>query len=622
MMSTALLQEVYQEVRRLYIAGSELSAGDFRLQKLLPRVEQLGERAAVFQKIAEGIRELINPQGITGEESASAVKLQRLALLLSSVLRTQGSTTAAGELQPVASRPASLTTTYTYRKIAPLQQALTTTGGGRYEVVKEAFAAGIFQDLRTLPLALGALNDAYVEIAEMATEQILPAYGSSIIPYMLDHFDPSGGRLEARKLKVIYRTGGADYMQLYADAAESGSEEVRTTAIAMLKGHEAYTPSLILWTRDKKKNIREAAYAALAGSRSQDAMDCLYHAFHSKDIELVTNGLREGMAEELTEKLLLDYWKDVEQILAEKEEKQLNKLQVRIEAYVSLFSSMDHALLNKLYYLILNHYSQFAQDRWYLLMNQVVYYVEQYGEREMLPLMFQLEDYREAYLPYAFRMAYRLLSPAELYEHYVGKEGLLQAGVVSKKRRARLPKLRQSIYSMLIRDEVEPALGTAYGSEEERMAYTLRLIPMEEVEQQWDARWLDWAVKIDDSELAAALVRPGMPDIQVYLIDKLKKNPEFRNRWAPIILQGLDRSGISREDKRELLWYTLDDKRNTSMYTLDPYIVRSLLQLPVEDIERLEALLVHEDSKSGSRFRYEAATQLEYVIHTLKGMRA
>ncbi|ANF95754.1 HEAT repeat domain-containing protein [Paenibacillus bovis] len=621
-MSTALLQEVYQEVRRLYIAGSELSAGDFRLQKLLPRVEQLGERAAVFQKIAEGIRELIQPLAAAGQESASAIKLQRLALLLFSVLRTQGSTTAAGELQPVTSRPASLTTTYTYRKIAPLQQALTTTGGGRHEIVKEAFAAGIFQDLRTLPLAIGALNDVYVEIADMAAEQILPSYGAPIIPYMLEHFDRSGGRLEARKLKVIYRIGGTDYMELYAEAAESGSEEVRTTAIAMLRGHEEYTPSLIRWTRDKKKSIREAAYAALAGSRSQDAMECLYHAFHSKDIELVTAALREEMAGELTEKLLLDYWKDVEQVLTEQEEKQLDKLQMRIEAYVSLFCLSDHALLNKLYYLILNHYSQFAQDRWYMLMNQVVSYVEEHGEREMLPLMFQLEDYSDNYLPYAFRMAYRLLSPAELYERYVGKEGLLQAGVVSKKRKARLPKLRKALYSLLIHDAMEPVIGTAYDPSEERLAYTLRLIPLEQVEQQWDIRWVDWAVKIDDSELVAALLRSDMPDIQTYLIGKLKKNPEFRNRWAPLILQGLDRSGISKAEKRELLWTALDDKRNTSMYTLDPYIVRSLLEFPVEDIERLEALLTPEDNKSGSRFRYEAAGQIEYVINTLKGMRA
>lgn len=41
-MSTALLQELHQEIRRLYIAGSGLAAGDFRLKRLLPQFQQLG----------------------------------------------------------------------------------------------------------------------------------------------------------------------------------------------------------------------------------------------------------------------------------------------------------------------------------------------------------------------------------------------------------------------------------------------------------------------------------------------------------------------------------------------------------------------------------------------------
>lgn len=60
-MSTALLQELHQEYRRLYIAGSELAAGDFRLKRLLPQFQQLGERSPVFKKLGEGMTALIEP---------------------------------------------------------------------------------------------------------------------------------------------------------------------------------------------------------------------------------------------------------------------------------------------------------------------------------------------------------------------------------------------------------------------------------------------------------------------------------------------------------------------------------------------------------------------------------
>lgn len=87
-MSTALLQELHQEVNRLYIAGSELAAEDFRLKRLLPQFQQLGERAPIFKRLGEGIVAVIEPDHSEG--SSSAQNLQELSVLLSSVLYTQG----------------------------------------------------------------------------------------------------------------------------------------------------------------------------------------------------------------------------------------------------------------------------------------------------------------------------------------------------------------------------------------------------------------------------------------------------------------------------------------------------------------------------------------------------
>jgi hypothetical protein len=41
-MTIAILNQVYDEARRLAVAGSVVAQGDFRLKKLLPPLEQAG----------------------------------------------------------------------------------------------------------------------------------------------------------------------------------------------------------------------------------------------------------------------------------------------------------------------------------------------------------------------------------------------------------------------------------------------------------------------------------------------------------------------------------------------------------------------------------------------------
>lgn len=190
-MSTALLQELHQEYRRLYIAGSELAAGDFRLKRLLPQFQQLGERSPVFKKLGEGITALI--EAGSPDSLAPGIQLQENTLLLESVLYTQGTTSVEGTPGPLPVRKFTLQTNQTYRKLAPVIEALTTTGSGRYEIVLDAYKEGVFQDLRLLPLAVSALNDPYSELAEYAKNHILPSYGPEIAGYLLESFNPAGG---------------------------------------------------------------------------------------------------------------------------------------------------------------------------------------------------------------------------------------------------------------------------------------------------------------------------------------------------------------------------------------------------------------------------------------------
>ncbi|HLQ46161.1 MAG TPA: hypothetical protein VK137_15575, partial [Planctomycetaceae bacterium] len=76
-MSIAVLTQVYDEMRRLAIAGSVVAGGDFRLKKLIAPLEKVGEKAPVFAKVAQAAQAVVE----SNEKTASAVLLELTTLV-------------------------------------------------------------------------------------------------------------------------------------------------------------------------------------------------------------------------------------------------------------------------------------------------------------------------------------------------------------------------------------------------------------------------------------------------------------------------------------------------------------------------------------------------------------
>ena len=171
-MSLALIQESAKEVRRLAVAGSPLAVGDFRLKKFIAPLEAAGEKVPVFAQVAKSIGEVVN-----GKEADSAANLLGLSTLLNAILYTQGQSGANGDYRELEIFPTNCTSTRTpARVLKPLVEALTSTGGGRYEVIKSAVERGAFNDLRLIDPAIQALGDNYPELADLVAEKILPSF--------------------------------------------------------------------------------------------------------------------------------------------------------------------------------------------------------------------------------------------------------------------------------------------------------------------------------------------------------------------------------------------------------------------------------------------------------------
>src|SRR5205823_3996557 len=187
-MSIAILTEVYDEMRRLAIAGSVVATGDFRLKKLIPPLEQSGSKAPVFTKVAVAAKAVVE-----GNEQTSAQALLDLTTLVNAILYTQGETGASGTLQPIETTDLGAPVTQVgARTLKPLLEALTTTGSGRMEVIRDAYEREAFRDLRLVKPALEAIDDGYAEISDFIADKILPLYGKAILPELRAKFDLKG----------------------------------------------------------------------------------------------------------------------------------------------------------------------------------------------------------------------------------------------------------------------------------------------------------------------------------------------------------------------------------------------------------------------------------------------
>jgi len=259
-MSLALIQESAKEVRRLSIAGSNLAVGDFRLKKLVPPLEQAGAKVPVFAQVAKAINDLVN-----GKEAQSAANLLSLSTLINAILYTQGQTGAEGDHSELPSHSAkSCDTKTSARVLKPLIQALTSTGSGRFEIVKSALERGAFSDLRLIDPSIRALDDVYPELADLVMEKILPAYGPGIAPLLKSKLDLKGKKSDARRLQVLHQLDPAGTVELCKTALEEGSPEVKASAIGCLGKHEDCLPLVLEQTNAKNKVLRAAALEALA----------------------------------------------------------------------------------------------------------------------------------------------------------------------------------------------------------------------------------------------------------------------------------------------------------------------------------------------------------------------
>lgn len=557
-MSIAVLTQVYDEVRRLSIAGSVVACGDFRLRRLLAPLEQAGQKAPVFAKVAQAVSQLFD-----STEHTSPAALLEVSALINAILYTQGETGIEGEWQALPGSTLDLRRQVAARELKPLLEALSTTGSGRLEVVRDAYARGLFQDLRLVLPAVMALDDVYPEIADLIADQVLPQYGTAIVPALRQRLDLQGRRRgDARRLRMLHDLDPAGTRPLVEQALESGSKEMRVAAIACLGDSAEDLAFLLEQSRARAKDVRAAALSALAQCSADDAAARLLEAIDGHDLELVVDALRGATRPNLSQHLLercATAWQHLLQPGPPAAERG-----TEVGRYLALLAALRGRTDEAATTLLTSMFQQRQQlahlknapgaatiTTW-----QAQALAEGAPAAQRL-LIDQHHTLTAEELHYAVGAACRLDEPAAVYERFCG---YLDPGLL---------KLRREHREVLVATLNQPR-------------YVADL----------DPRWLDAAIRHDATVLVLALARPGHAPLHDYLGKLWRKLPGKSLGWheAPAIIRCM--LSVQHREVVTAVCHCIDQLTKARHYSWEVHLIAPLLaQLPRSALPDLEAWL-------------------------------
>jgi HEAT repeat protein len=585
-MSLALIEESAKETRRLAIAGSSLAVGDFRLKKLIAPLEQPGAKAPVFGQVAKAIGDLVN-----GTEADSAARLLSLSTLLNAILYTQGNTGVEGELQELEMFATNCCSTRTTaRVLKPLVEALTTTGGGRFEQVKTAVERGLFNDLRLIEPAMRALDDTYPELAQLAAEKILPAYGPGIIPLLKKGFELKGKKSDARRLPILHELDSAGTIDLCKKALEEGSPEVKVSAIACLAKHDDCQALVLEQASAKNKTVRAAALEALAQHEEPAITRLFTELIKGNTLELLARPFRAMRNRQVLNALLTE-GNRVFKLLSEGDAEQIPRfgeildcMQQRKdnEAEAFLLNCLEQS--DKLGKVKAAKNSPIAGADIVVRLAGLLYKLG--SPKALEAVLTRREQLPASAFRQVLHSALRLWPADKVYREF--------SPVLDQKKGAGKEKSQ----------EIQLAIWTGRHADDSNLYAQEELNPDTADDQalkniEWDPRWLDAAIKGDHPVIVCCLARPGHPASVAYLLKLL----DAKNQTQIEMI--IDALGRCKYPQLTEVFLDQVSKRAKSAQHFNwelQQLFKSACHLPASELSRLDAFAASLDEKFVDKF--------------------
>ncbi len=258
-MDLQALYDLKERLEHAAVAGTGLLREDFRLKRAVESLAPLAAASPVFGKIASAAQALLAAPA----EDRGRQLLDVLALV-DAVAYTQGTVDVPGELKPLEGGGGTFAQV-SYGQLHPLLTALTTTGGGRMEVIQSAWEnhPEFFADFRVLPALIGDLGDSYGELAELNTG-ILKQTGPAALPLLKKDFDPGGRKEMARRVEVVSAIEGAGATPWLLEVLPEAKKDVRSAVLTALGNDPGNAALLLDLSKTERGNNRDAVLEALA----------------------------------------------------------------------------------------------------------------------------------------------------------------------------------------------------------------------------------------------------------------------------------------------------------------------------------------------------------------------
>jgi len=274
-MKIPVLEDLQNEINRLFIAGAKFATNDPRIKKHIPTLTKMGERAPAIKKLADMTQDLV-----TTQEPDEV--LAEVGVYLMAILNTQGNASGTDltevdytpKIKILKNKKETLPETNTpYSTLAPIVMALTQTGSGRLEVLETAYEEGKLNDFRLYKHLSKGLDDKYVEVATILADKIIPSLGEEMLPFLLEDYNVKGGMADVRRMLVIAKIGHENTVDIAETAFNEGNVDMQVAAIPLLGRDNKHEDLLLSLTGDRRLAIKEAALYGLIKMDSQKGKD-------------------------------------------------------------------------------------------------------------------------------------------------------------------------------------------------------------------------------------------------------------------------------------------------------------------------------------------------------------
>jgi len=255
-MALTILNDLKNEIERLYIAGSALAADDPRVKKHIPALNKLGERVPVFKNLADRLTALT-------QAGASPENLMEAGLILFSVIYSQARSDTGSEVSVFMCQNEPLPVSRLHAsEINDILTSVKPRANNCHEKLEFLYLHDHYKDPRLYITFIMCVKQGNEEAAETA-RQILLSSHNAVIPIIERELDIKGGHGDARLFSILAEKMGKAVLPLSERILSEGSPDVLAAALPTLGGDDKYTKVLNTYAKDRRKIVKEAAEKAL-----------------------------------------------------------------------------------------------------------------------------------------------------------------------------------------------------------------------------------------------------------------------------------------------------------------------------------------------------------------------